>query len=76
MDSEQKVYLETIEKKLVEFESKLSGNKDQYIICEDDVKSVISCLKNGKSVGFSDVSNEMYKYGNLTLNLLANGSWS
>lgn len=54
----------------------MKGNNETYFISEEDLKRIINDLPNGKSAGFSDVTNEMFKYGmsktllNVTKNLL------
>ncbi|RNA37917.1 hypothetical protein BpHYR1_042799 [Brachionus plicatilis] len=54
-------YLKNIEVKISDFELKITEMSDHYNI--NDVRYLIFNLTNRKSTGFSDVSNEMYKYG-------------
>jgi len=37
--------------------------RDEIIVTDETIKNIISNLNNGKAIGFSNVSNEMLKYG-------------
>ncbi|RNA33223.1 hypothetical protein BpHYR1_014225 [Brachionus plicatilis] len=58
-DDLHKEHLKTFDNKISGFKTQLIGKSDHYSISEDDVKNVIANLKNRKSIGFSDVSNEI-----------------
>ncbi|CAF1140494.1 unnamed protein product [Brachionus calyciflorus] len=62
-DLEQKKSLDEIEKRIMDYEKEVSGKNDVYSLSYDVIKQIIKNLPNGKSKGFSDTSNEMFKYG-------------
>ncbi|RNA07484.1 RNA-directed DNA polymerase from mobile element jockey-like [Brachionus plicatilis] len=56
-------YLNMVKREVLDYEKNIKDNKEPYVIPEEDIKNILQNLKNGKSVGFNDVTNEMYKYG-------------
>ncbi|RMZ94723.1 RNA-directed DNA polymerase from mobile element jockey-like, partial [Brachionus plicatilis] len=59
----QQEYLKELKLEVLEYEDKIKDYRQPYEISEGEIKSILKCLKNGKGIGFSDISNEMYKYG-------------
>ncbi|RNA07429.1 hypothetical protein BpHYR1_045150 [Brachionus plicatilis] len=53
-----------LDQAIAKFESEIEKkNEEKIVIDRNDIKKIIAMLPNGKSSGFSEASNEMFKYG-------------
>ena len=53
-----------LDEEITKFESEIGKkNEEEIVIDRNDIKKIIEMLPNGKSSGFSEASNEMFKYG-------------
>ncbi|RNA04086.1 RNA-directed DNA polymerase from mobile element jockey-like, partial [Brachionus plicatilis] len=53
-----------LDQAIAKFESEIEKkNEEKIVIDRNDIKKLIAMLPNGKSSGFSEASNEMFKYG-------------
>ena len=64
---EQQLILKNKEIRVKEYLSNKQETDVKYDIYENDIEKILKELPNNKSIGFADVSNEMYKYGSSPL---------